>query len=169
MNLHPRRPEEMTLGQLLTEVCRLAGHRLAANVRRIGLHRAQALALFCLWHHDGVAQNELARRIHVTPAAVTTMLQRMERDGWVERRIDPTDQRVSRVHMTDKAKALRRQATTVFQELDAEVAGALTAGEQSALKELLTKVHGQLLAHMAPLHRHQFGWLPDDADSEEVS
>lgn len=169
MNHHPRQPEEMTLGQLLTEVARLTGDRLRIQMKQIGLHRAQAFALFCLWHRDGLAQNELARRVHVTPAAVTPMLQRMERDGWVERRTDPDDQRISRVYMTDKAQALRRQASSVFRDLDAEVAGALSADERDALRELLMKVHAEFRRHMAPLHQHRFGWLPGDDDQEEGS
>ena len=85
----------------------------------------------------------------------------------VERRTYPDDQRISRFYMTDKAKALRRQAASMFRELDAEVAGALSTEEQGALKGLLLKVHVQLVRHMAPLHRHQFGWLPEDNDQEE--
>ncbi|MDD5263917.1 MAG: MarR family transcriptional regulator [Candidatus Bipolaricaulis sp.] len=169
MNPHARKPEEMTLGQLLTEVARLTGDRLRIQMKQIGLHRAQAFALFCLWHHDGLAQNELARRIHVTPAAVTPMLQRMERDGWVERRTDPDDQRISRVYMTEKAGALRRQATTIFRELDAEVAGALSTDEQAVLRELLMKVHAEFRRHMPPLHQHRFGWLAGEGDAEEGS
>jgi len=168
MDSHPRKPEEMTLGQLLAEVARLTGDRLRIQMKRIGLHRAQAFALFCLWHRDGLAQNEMARRIHVTPAAVTTMLQRMERDGWVERRTDPDDQRISRVYMTEKARALRRQATSIFVELDAEVAEALSPDEQSTLRELLMKVHAEFRQHMAPLHQHRFGWL-SPTDREEIS
>ena len=162
MNFHARNPEEMTLGQLLGQVCRLNGERVRVQMKRIGLHKAQAFALFYLWHSDGVAQNELAKRIHVTPAAVTTMLQRMERDGWVERRTDPDDQRVSRVYMTDQSRALRRQAALIFRELDAEVTGALSTEEQEKLRGLLLKVHARLLHHMPPLHQHQFGWLHED-------
>ncbi len=60
----------MTPGQLLGLVCRLNSNRARIQMKRIGLHSAQAFALFALWHSDGVAQNELAKRVHVAPAAV---------------------------------------------------------------------------------------------------
>lgn len=151
------------------QVCRLTSDRLRLKMERIGLHRAQGFAMFHLWHRDGVAQSELAKCIHVTPAAVTVMLQRMERNGWIERRTDPNDQRITRVYMTEKARTLHLEAMGSFRELDAEVAGALSAEERDALRELLLKVYARFLEHMAPRHQHRFGWHPDEEEEEETA
>jgi len=124
-------PQNLTLGQLLSQVCRLTGDRLRVKMEGIGLHKGQGFILFHLWHHDGIAQNVLAHARHVSPATVTSMLQRMERDGWIERQ---------------KAKAMREEAREAFRDLEKEVTSVLTKDERKTLQGLLVKLH----EHLAP-------------------
>ncbi len=56
--------------------------------------------------NDGTTLMDLSRRLLVTAGNVTGMIDRMERDGLVERRPDPKDRRVTRVHLTEKGKRL---------------------------------------------------------------
>jgi len=133
------------IGQVMTQVCRLAGERLRAKMERIGLHRGQGFVLMHLWHRDGMSQQEIAQAKHVSAATVTNMLKRMERDGWVERHRDTHDERVVRVFMTSKARALHDEARASFAELDEEVTEALTGDERATFHALLLKVHAHLL------------------------
>jgi DNA-binding MarR family transcriptional regulator len=110
----------------------------------IGLRHAQGMILYHLWHRDGIAQNVLARALHITPPTTTNTLQRMERNGWIERRRDGRDQRIVRVYLTEKAKALHAEAHASFQELDEELHSMLTDDERTTLTALLLKVHGRL-------------------------
>ncbi len=163
MDRDARRPETDTVGQLLLQICRLTGERMRVRMEEIGLHKAQGFALFFLGHREGVPQSEMARALHLSPASVTSMLQRMERDGWVARETDPDDQRVSRVYLTPKARELHREAHTSFHDLEDEVTGVLSAAEQAQLRALLAKVHGKLVEGL-PAAR-QFG--PARADGGE--
>ncbi len=142
--------QEMSVGQLLAQVCRMSGHHLQGHMHKIGLHRGQGFALIHLWHNDGMSQRDLARSMYISPASVTNMLQRMERDGWIERKRDETDQRVVRVYLTAKAKETRVQAKRVFQEMEDALNAIYTTEEQSTLKRLLTKLHD----HFAPGDPH---------------
>jgi DNA-binding MarR family transcriptional regulator len=160
-----RRPSEQTVGQLLLQLCPMIGSRMRVKMEGIGLYRAQGFALLFLSHYEGVPQTEIARSMHLSPASVTSMLQRMERDGWVERRPDAVDQRVSRVYLTTRARALQEQAAATFHELEQEVTCALTTEEQSELRKLLLKVHARLLEHMTP-GRHGFFPFPEASGEE---
>ena len=136
--------QKPTLGHLLAGVSRLVGGRMRTKLEEIGLHHAQGMVLFHLWREDGIAQNTLAQALHITPPTATNTLQRMERDGWIERRRDPDDQRVMRVYLTKKAWALRQEARHSFQTLDRELAAVLSEDEHAALVEALLKVHRHL-------------------------
>jgi DNA-binding MarR family transcriptional regulator len=155
-------PQDLTIGQLLTQVCRLTAYQVRLKMERVGLHRAQGPALFFLQHHEGASQNQIARAFHLTAASVTNMLQRMERDGWVVRRPDGEDQRITRVYPTEKAKALHEEARASFRELDEEIVGALEVPEQAVFRQLLAKVHARLIGRMPP-DRHAG---PPDVDDE---
>jgi DNA-binding MarR family transcriptional regulator len=153
MPKEPKSPREMTVGQLLAQVCRLAGHRLRVHMEKIGLHKGQGFALIHLWHHEGIPQRELSRAMHISPASVTNMLQRMERDGLIARKRDQEDQRVVRVFLTDKAKAMRKEAQTVFHQMEAELSSIYTDKEKATLRRLLMKLHDRF-APDDPHHRH---------------
>jgi DNA-binding MarR family transcriptional regulator len=68
----------------------------------------------------------------------------MERDGWIERRRDRDDQRMVRIYLTGKARALREDVRLSFQELDRGLMSVLRADERDDLAALLLKVHGYL-------------------------
>ena len=96
------------LDHLMAQVSRLHHTRAHALLRDIGLHRGQPPLLFALWDEDGQSQAALAERLGIAPATLTRMVQRMERAGFVERRADPADERLSRVHLTEAGRALYR-------------------------------------------------------------
>ena len=155
--------KELTVGQLLAQVCRMTGHHLRTHMETLGLHRGQGFALIQLLHHDGVPQRELARAMCISPASVTNMLQRMERDGWIERTRDGQDQRVVRVYLTRKAKDLRKEARVVFRKMEEELSAVYTEAEQATLRRLLLKLHVRFAPH-ANGDPHHRAFLQDDAE-----
>jgi MarR family transcriptional regulator, organic hydroperoxide resistance regulator len=137
-------PQDPTLGQLLAQVCRLAGKRRRLRLEKIGLHHAQGMVLFHLWHEDGASQRDLAAALQITPPTASNTLQRMERDGWIERRRDNEDQRIVRVYLTEKARDLHQEARESLRDFDREMGSALSAAEQAALRKSLLKVRTYL-------------------------
>lgn len=136
--------QKMTLGHLLAKVSRLVGTHMRMNLEEIGLPHAHGTILFHLWHQDGIAQNTLAKTLHITPPTTTSTLQRMERDGWIERRRDESDQRIVRVYLTKKAGLVRNKARKVFEELDRELASVMTDAERQTMIDSLLKVQSHL-------------------------
>lgn len=162
MDEKQKQPGELTVGQLLAQICRMSGHRVQGHMHKIGLHRGQGFALIHLWHNDGMSQRELARSMHISPASVTNMLQRMERDGWIERKRDDKDQRIVRVYLTVKAKQTRIQAKRAFKEMEDTLNSIYTAEEQSTLKQLLTRLRD----HFAPGDHHHIRPCLQDTNEE---
>lgn len=119
-------------------------------MEEIGLHRGQGFILFRLGDQDGIVQTELAHQAMVRPATLTPALQRMERAGLIERRPDPRDQRVSRVYLTDKGKAVRLQAKAIWNELEQELRAAFDAEEQIRLRDALLRIRDLLGAVGGP-------------------
>ena len=130
---------------LLAQVCRLHHARVHGLLEGIGVYRGQPPVLFMLWQQEGRTHSELAKRIHVQPATMTKMIQRMERAGFVERRSDPDDERVSRVYLTDAGHGIRAEMQEIFQGLEQEVLADFSAEEQATLRQLLGKIRDNLL------------------------
>jgi DNA-binding MarR family transcriptional regulator len=96
--------------------------------------------LIPLYAEDGLRQGELARRARLSKQTMTTMTRALERDGLVERRVDPTDARATRIHLTERARQFEPVAALVLVKLDALVADALSAGETESLKSPLRQI-----------------------------
>ena len=106
-------------GYLANHMARLFAQRLHERIRPLGLAPAQFVALLELWEGDGLTQRELVERLDVEQATMANTLNRMERDGLIERRAHETDARARTVHLTDQARALREPAQAAAREVNA--------------------------------------------------
>ena len=80
----------------LMDTQRLNRQLLMKTMTGHGGHPGQAGVLWALGAREGISQRELADMVHAAPPTVTTMLQKMERSGLIERWADEEDQRITR-------------------------------------------------------------------------
>ena len=64
------------------------------------------------------AQKELSDAMHVSPATVAVSLKSLEREGYVEKLADETDQRRKAVRLTPKGEAAIHRCVQVFEAVD---------------------------------------------------
>lgn len=84
--------------------------------------------------------SELGRRLIRSAANVTTLVDRLEADGFVRRAADPHDARVTLAEITPKGwRTLRPAARAVFEE-ERRILRGLRAGERRELIDLLQMV-----------------------------
>ena len=97
--------------------------------------------LLPLFEEDGLRLGELAGRARLSKQTMTELVRRLERDGLVERRPDPSDGRASLVFLTGRAREFEPVAAGVLAELDRLVRGRLDGRRvdelKAALRELL--------------------------------
>ncbi len=96
--------DERYLGFLITDCGRLQRTVFDRRVRALGLTRSQWLVLRRLDRNPGAAQSELADLLEVEKATAGRLIDKLEENGWVERRADPADRRIKRIHMTQKGE-----------------------------------------------------------------
>jgi len=134
-------PYKMPLAQLFANACRLVTWRLRVHIERIGIHSGQGRVLVHLHGHDNVPQWRIAEAMNTSPAAITSILQRMERDGWITRTRDPKDQRTVRIRISDKARALEEEIQDTFLQIEEEISSIYTREERAELRRLLLKLN----------------------------
>ena len=89
---------------------------------------------------DGLTMSTLSRRLMVTNGNATSLIDRLEREGHVERRTEPLDQRVQRVRLTRRGRAAFSRMHPAHRRWISEL---LADSKQSDL----TRLHG-LLANL---------------------
>jgi len=138
-----QQPESMDL--LLAQICRLHHARAHTLLEELGLYRGQPPILFALWEREGLTHSELAARLRVKPATITKMLKRMEKAGFVQRRPDPQDQRVSRVYPTDVGRSIRDQVERIRRTLEVETFAGFSPEEMALLRRHLQQMRVNLI------------------------
>ena len=130
---------------LLYDVARLMRTRADQRARRMGMTRAQWVILAWLELEPGLSQNELAGHVEVEPITVARLIDRLEARGLVERRADPNDRRIKRLHLTAAAAPVLEQIHIYRGELGARIEGALGAGRLGELTASLTALKASFL------------------------
>lgn len=134
------------IGVVIADVARLLRTAFDRRVRRLGITRAQWLVLTRLHRHPGASQSELADMMEVERASAGRMIDRLEANGWVERRAQNGDRRVKRVYLTAEAERVHRRIWRVAEETVEEALADLSAREATQLRALLTRVKRNLVA-----------------------
>jgi DNA-binding MarR family transcriptional regulator len=140
-----QQPNQESIDFLLAQVSGLHRSRAHTLLEELGLYRGQPKMLFALWEQEGLTHGELAARVHVSPATITKMLQRMEKAGFVERRHDREDQRISRVYLTDAGRSIRSQVEQVWRILEDETFMGFTVEERVLLRRFFLHIRDNLI------------------------
>ncbi|MEU1622189.1 MarR family transcriptional regulator [Streptomyces sp. NPDC005722] len=85
-----------------------------------------------------MTMRELAERMNCEPSNTTFVIDRLEKQGLVERRAHPTDRRAKQLVLTGEGSSLRDQVLEVLAQ-DSPLAG-LDPQEQLLLRDLLERV-----------------------------
>jgi DNA-binding MarR family transcriptional regulator len=88
---------------LLNDLARLIRTEADKRARAHGMTRAQWMILSRLERAPGMSQRELAEILEVEPITVGRLVDRLEGRRLVERRPDPDDRRIWRLHLTPEA------------------------------------------------------------------
>jgi len=131
---------ERTVRKLITQAADLKHWRMHALLDELGLHRGQVFVLYALWDTDGITQSELTERLGRSPSTITKNVQRLERAGLVKRCGDDSDERVSRVFLTDAGRDIRPAVEEVWVRLDQQVLAGFSAQELAQFQDFLTRV-----------------------------
>jgi MarR family transcriptional regulator for hemolysin len=75
--------------------------------KNVGINWSQAKVIMMLAQKDGMAQKEIADGICIEAPTLVPIIDRMEREGLVERRQDEADRRNNRVYLTDRSRSLQ--------------------------------------------------------------
>ena len=128
------------LGFLLAKATQRWNEHLAARFAEAGygdVRPSYGSVLLPLYEEDGLRMGELARRARLSKQTMTAMIRRLERDGLVDRRPDPTDARASLIFLTARSRRFKPTAAEALRHLDALARRRLSAVRIAELKRTL--------------------------------
>ena len=137
--------EKRHFGWLTADVARLMRTIFDRRVKDLGLTRPQWQALARLNRKPGASQSELADMMEIEKAPAGKIIDRMEEKGWIERRPDPTDRRINRIHLTERGTRIVDAIQPIALATVNDALEHLSDAEKARLTALLERVKSRLL------------------------
>lgn len=123
---------------ILHDVARTLRTRFDQKARAThAMTRAQWVILSRLERQPGMSQNELAAICEVEPITVGRLVDRLESRGLVERRADPADRRVRRLHLLPAAKPILETIHAARESMSARITAGLDETTRNTLIDAL--------------------------------
>ena len=131
---------EWNLGLEIRHLHRLCRADLLARIAGHGVTPRMWPHLWALFQEDGLSQIELARRVNMEGPSVVTTLNMLEQHDLVKRVPNDKDRRVMNVHLTGKAKAMRRVIMAQVTASNEQRLCSLTDSEVAKFFSILRKI-----------------------------
>ena len=114
--------------------------RLLNALKKASLTAGQPKVLDYLKDHDGAGQKEIADACHIEPATLTSVLNRMEEKGMIERRMRNGNRRSIYVFLTEKGKELSDVVEREFGRAEEQALAGFSPEEREECRRMLRRI-----------------------------
>lgn len=133
-------------GFLVQDLARLMSRTFSNKQHGFEVTRAQARVLAYVSLLENANQSEIAALMDIQKIALTQLVDGLEEMGLIERRRDPNDRRVRRLHMPDKAKRVLNDIWHHLSDISDLALTALPANRRKAFIQDLAAIRLHLIA-----------------------
>lgn len=132
--------ENKNLDIFLRQVCKMHTNKVNEVLDEIGLHVGQPMMLKLLYKEDGLSQSILAREMVVTPATASSMVKRLEKGGYLIRKRDAEDERVSNIYLTEKGREVSSQLEDMQNKMEQMIFAGFSDEEKKTMRSFLERI-----------------------------
>jgi DNA-binding MarR family transcriptional regulator len=141
-------------GFLISKIHQLAGRIFNRMLKehRIEINRAQGRIIFVLWQEDEIPIRKLAEKTALQKSTLTSMLDRLEESGFIQRIPSKEDRREIRIKRTAKDRAFQKQYVQVSRDMIQLFYAGFSSEEIDGFEEQLRRILHNLEGYekMAP-------------------
>lgn len=106
----------------------------------VGITAEQFRLFTHLWESDGISQQQLCAPLNRDKAAVTRMVDILEKEGYIKRESDASDRRINLLFLTKKGKDIERESTKCVEKVLKLAVQNFSQKEKEELERLLKKM-----------------------------
>lgn len=144
---HPPREElrDIPLSpRLIMEISRLLRARMQREDCGVMAQSTARLVMSHLAVNGTLGQLDIVKLTHLKPPTVSTLLHRMEAEGYITRVTDEHDHRAIRVALSEKGRQFDREQLRRLSTNDHQAVKGFSAEEQATLEALLRRMRENL-------------------------
>ena len=107
-----------TLLSQVHQVCGRAWNKILRQNNMADLEGARGRIIFALWGKDGVPIKTLCEKTSLDKSTLTGIIDRLERDGYIERKPSQTDKRSTLICLTGKEQECAKHVQKVSNQMN---------------------------------------------------
>lgn len=89
---------------ITNKVAKMMADEFNERLMKLGVTRVQWIAMYYLLKHDKLNQKELGEKMGIKESTVARLIDRMEKEGYIERVKDNEDRRITYIVLTENGK-----------------------------------------------------------------
>lgn len=128
----------------LTQAIGARDRELAQGLRDYGLRVPEWRALAALYARQRCTMSELADLATIDRTTLTRTIDRMEQAGWLARRADAADMRVTRLELSAAGRRMFERIWPEVERLNNLALAGLSAAEIESLRKILGRMRANL-------------------------
>ncbi|GAC1468946.1 MAG: MarR family transcriptional regulator [Desulfuromonadaceae bacterium] len=141
---------ENSIGFLLSKGYQRAWAILREEIEQYDLTPPQFALLAFLWQQDGLTQVELSEKGQIDRSTIGGLIDRLERNGLLERRQHPQDRRAYRIYLTEQGKAMESTLSACAERSLKRFTSCLNEDELKELRRMLEILRGERRVYELP-------------------
>ena len=124
------------LGKAARKVTRAYREEIAAH----GLTHGQFFLVVAIIEEEGLLPSELAEKTFQERPTMTGLLDRLEKDAWIERKPDPSDRRSLRIYLGPRGIQSRASILSLFEKTNQKFLDRLSKTEWQQMQAFLERL-----------------------------
>ncbi len=118
--------------------------RMDEDLRPLGITLAQLRVLHAIKTEATASGAQVARECHITPQTAHALILRAEKNGWIVREHDATNERRRIAKLTPTGEKLLEDADVLVQQIETEMWEGVKRTDLKAMNDLLEVAAGRL-------------------------
>lgn len=133
-----------SMNALLGKVTHMSYSVMFREAGSLGIHPGQVPLCAYLYLHSGCRQKEIAEALRIKPSTVSVSIDRMEKNGLIQKKRDALHPRIVRVYATEKLKECYRTLGKILEEREKVLTRDFTDEEKELLRGYLKRMISNL-------------------------
>lgn len=105
-----------------------------------GMYHGQLPILEFVHQNPGCTQVEIAQALFITPSSIAQSTKRLQRDGYLQKRMSADNQRSKRLFLTEKGREAAHSCRQGFDKIDREIFEQFSDEEIAVMENLVRRM-----------------------------
>lgn len=109
-------------------------------------------------HNPGCIQNDIAKKLRLTPSAITQSTKKLEGLGFIKKNFDSDNLRIKKLYITDKGIDMLKAGTDIFDDIDGIMFRSFSDDELDLFEKYIDRIRQNIISEDPEVKENHLPW-----------